>query len=92
LLLRIHFLAYFRNVKSKAMSKIIGGIFTVIGFILAAVNTMLYMNSSAYLNYNDPAKHLSFFETGLGAPAVITFLLLAIGLTFLFVSKEPRLK
>ena len=74
------------------MSKIIGGIFTVIGFILAAVNTFLYLNSSAYLNYNDPAKHLSFFETGLGAPAVLTFLLLAIGLTFLFVSKEPRLK
>lgn len=59
---------------------------------MAAVNIFLYMNSSAYLNYNDPAKHLSFFETGLGAPAVITFLLLAIGLTFLFVSKEPRLK
>jgi hypothetical protein len=53
---------------------------------------MLYMNSSAYLNYNDPTKHLSFFETGLGVPAVLTFLLLAIGLTFLFVSKEPRLK
>jgi hypothetical protein len=74
------------------MSKVIGGIFTVIGFILAAVNTFLYLNSSAYLNYNDPAKHLSFFETGLGVPAVLTFLLLAIGLTFLFVSKEPRLK
>jgi hypothetical protein len=74
------------------MSKVIGGIFVVIGFIMAAVNIMLYLNSSAYLNYNDPAKHLSFFETGLGAPAVITFLLLSIGLTFLFVSKEPRLK
>ncbi len=74
------------------MSKVIGGIFTVIGFIMAAVNIMLYLNSSAYLNYNDPSTHRSFFETGLGAPAVITFLLLTIGLTFLFVSKEPRLK
>jgi hypothetical protein len=74
------------------MSKIIGGIFTVIGFILAAVNTMLYLNSSAYLNYNDPAKHLSFFETGLGVPCVLTFLMLTIGLTFLFVSREPNLK
>lgn len=83
------------------MSKIIGGIFTVIGFILFAVITMLYMNSSAYFDYTnnataptyvDLSKHLSFFETGLGAPSVITFLLLAIGLTFLFVSKEPRLK
>jgi len=82
------------------MSKVIGGIFTVIGFIMAAVNIMLYMNSSAYLDYTptgtapyvDMTKHLSFFETGLGAPAVFTFLLLSIGLTFLFVSKEPRLK
>ena len=74
------------------MSKVIGGIFFVIGFILFAVNSFLYMNSSAYLNYNDPATHQSLFETGLGAPAVITFLLLAVGLTFLFVSKEPRLK
>ena len=92
LLLRFQFLAYFSAVKSKDMSKIIGGIFTVIGFILAATNIMLYLNSSAYLEYNDPAKHLSFFETGLGAPAVITFLMLTIGLTFLFVSKEPNLK
>ncbi len=82
------------------MSKVIGGIFTVIGFILAAVNIMLYLNSSAYFNYTptgiapyiDPTKHLSFFETGLGVPAVITFLMLSIGLTFLFVSKEPNLK
>lgn len=73
------------------MSKVIGGIFTIIGFIMLAVVTMLYMNSSAYLEYNDPAKHLSFFETGYGPSAVITFLLLSIGLTFLFVSKEPRL-
>jgi hypothetical protein len=74
------------------MSKVIGGIFTVIGFIMLAVMCMLYMNSSAYLDYNDPAKHLSLFETGYGAPCVITFLLLSIGLTFLFVSKEPNLK
>ena len=74
------------------MSKVIGGIFFVIGFICFAVMCFLYMNSSAYLNYNDPATHLSFFETGYGAPAVITFVLLAVGLTFLFVSKEPNLK
>ena len=100
LLLRFHFLAYFSTVKLKDMSKIIGGIFTVIGFILAAVNIMLYMNSSAYFDYTpiattpyvDATKHLSLFETGLGAPMIITFLMLSIGLTFLFVSKEPNLK
>ena len=74
------------------MSKVIGGIFTVIGFIMFACMVMLYMNSSAYLEYNDPAKHLSFFETGYGAPAIFNFLLLSIGLLFLFLSKEPNLK
>ena len=74
------------------MSKIIGGILSVIGFILFCVLCFLYMNSSAYLNYNDPTTQLSFFQTGYGAPAVICFLMLAIGLTFMFVSKEPNLK
>ncbi|MCW3126685.1 MAG: hypothetical protein JWO03_2343 [Bacteroidetes bacterium] len=74
------------------MSKVIGGIFTVIGFIMFACMGMLYLNSSAYLNYNDPAKHLSFFETGYGPAAVINFILLTVGLLFLFVSKEPNLK
>jgi hypothetical protein len=74
------------------MSKIIGGIFTVLGFILVAVMGFLYMNSSAYLNYNDPKTHLSYFETGLAAPTLLTVIMLSIGLIFLFVSKEPRLK
>lgn len=86
------FWANFALTKHEAMSKVIGGIFTVIGFILAATDIMLYLNSSAFLNYNDPARHLSFFETGLGVPFLLTFLMLAVGLTFLFVSKEPNLK
>ncbi|HEY0261848.1 MAG TPA: hypothetical protein VGB95_02400 [Chitinophagales bacterium] len=74
------------------MSKVIGGIFTLIGFICTLGILFLYANSSAYLNYNDPAKHLSFFETGLGVPALLFGLMLTIGLLFMFVSKEPNLK
>lgn len=74
------------------MSKIIGGIFTVIGTLCCLGVCFLYMNSSSYLNYNDPAKHLSFFETGLGVPALLFGLMLAVGLIFMFTSKEPNLK
>ncbi|MFN8311013.1 MAG: hypothetical protein U0T73_13715 [Chitinophagales bacterium] len=74
------------------MSKIIGGIFTVLGFICVSVLIFLYLNSSAHLNYNDPATHQSLFETGLAAPFVFFGLMLSIGLIFLFVSKEPNLK
>lgn len=74
------------------MSKVIGGIFTLIGFLCTLGVIFLYLNSSAFLNYNDPAKHLSFFETGLGVPAVLFGLMLTVGLVFMFASKEPNLK
>ncbi|MFN8276355.1 MAG: hypothetical protein U0T84_02635 [Chitinophagales bacterium] len=73
------------------MSKVIGGIFFVIGFIMLAVLIFLYMNSSAFLNYNDPAKHLSLFETGLAAPFFLFGLMFTVGLVFLFFGKEPRI-
>lgn len=74
------------------MSKIIGGIFVVIGASCCLGIYFLYLNSSSYLNYNDPTKHLSFFETGLGVPSLLFGLMLAVGLLFMFVSKEPNLK
>lgn len=78
--------------KVKDMSKVIGGIFSVIGFLACIFTSFLYMNSSAYLSYNDPAKHLSLFQTGYAVPAVIFGLMLTIGLIFMFFSKEPDLK
>lgn len=78
--------------KFTVMSKVIGGIFTLIGFLCGLGVILLYMNSSAYLDYNDPAKQLSFFETGLGVPALLFSLMLSVGLIFMFTSKEPNLK
>ncbi len=74
------------------MSKIIGGIFFVIGFIFLAVLRFLYLNSSNFLDYNDPAKHLSFFQTGYALPTVLFTIMFAVGVIFLFFSKEPNLK
>jgi hypothetical protein len=78
--------------KNKLMSKIIGGIFTVIGTFLAIFLGFLYLNSSAYLSYNDPARKLTYLETGYMIPTVIAFFLLTVGLTFLIFSKDPNTK
>ena len=74
------------------MSKIIVGIFTVIGTLCCMGLCFLYMNSSAYLSYNDPAKHLSYFETGYGVPTLLFGLMLTVGLVFMFFSTEPNRK
>jgi hypothetical protein len=83
---------HYVGTKFQVMSKIIGGIFTVIGTLCTLGVIFLYMNSSAYLSYNDPAKHLSFFETGYAVPALLFGLMLTVGLIFMFFSKEPNLK
>lgn len=74
------------------MSKIIGGIFAVVGTLAGIGIIFLFLNSSAYLNYNDPTKHLSYFETGYGVPTLLFVLMATIGYLFLFQSKEPNLK
>jgi len=74
------------------MSKVIGGIFAVVGTLASIGVIFLFLNSSAYLNYNDPAKHLSYFETGYAVPTVLFVLMAAAGYLFLFQSKEPNLK
>ena len=74
------------------MSKIIGGIFVVVGVLCCVGFCFLYMNSSAYLSYNDPAKHLSYFETGYGVPTLLFGLMLTVGLVFMFFSTEPNRK
>ncbi len=70
------------------MSKVIGGVFTLLGTLLSIYVSFLYMNTSSYLDYN--AKKLSMLDTGLVMPAFAAFMLLSIGLTFLLVSKEPN--
>ncbi len=74
------------------MSKVIGGIFTVTGILACLGLVFLYLNSSAHLNYNDPAKHLSYFQTGLGVSTFLFGLMTVVGLVFMFFSKEPNLK
>ena len=62
----------------------------MIGTLCCMGLCFLYMNSSAYLSYNDAAKHLSYFETGYGVPTLLFGLMLTVGLVFMFFSTEPN--
>lgn len=76
------------------MSKIIGGIFCLIGTLGTIYCSFIFMNTSWVLDYNDPKKHLDMAQTGY-LPGFMAFLLMAIiGYTFMFLAKEdnPDLK
>lgn len=72
------------------MSKVIAGIFTIVGGLLTIYFTFVMQNSSYNLEYNDPKLHMSMFQTGHLVPLVAGILLLTIGLTFFFVAKEAN--
>ena len=76
------------------MSKVIAGIFTIVGGLLTFYFSFVLANSSYNLEYNDPKLHMSLFQTGNFIPLVIGVLLLTIGLTFFFVAREanPNIK
>jgi uncharacterized membrane protein HdeD (DUF308 family) len=74
------------------MSKVIAGIFTIVGGLLTLYYLFILENSSYKLNYNDPKLHMSLFQTGDFPQLMIGIFLLIIGLIFFFVAKEPNLK
>ena len=65
------------------MSKVIAGIFTIVGGLLTLYFTFIMQNSSYNLEYNDPKLHMSMFQTGQMIPLVLgLFLLTKNGLRF----------
>lgn len=76
------------------MSKVIAGIFTLVGGLLTIYYSFVMANSSWAHEYNDPKLHQSMFQTGHLIPLVVGILLLTIGLTFFFVAREsnPHIK
>lgn len=72
------------------MSKVIAGIFTLIGGLLTMYYTFIMANTSYSLDYNDPKLHQSMFQTGHMVPLVIGIIMLTIGLTFFFVAREAN--
>ena len=74
------------------MSKVIAGIFTLIGTMMTGYYLFILENSSYILNYNDPKLHISLYETGDMPQLMIGIFMVTIGLIFFFVAKEPNLK
>ncbi len=76
------------------MSKVIAGIFTIVGGLLTIYFSFVMWNTSYALEYNDPKLHQSMYQTGHMIPLVLGVFLLTIGLTFFFVAREanPHIK
>lgn len=73
------------------MSKVIAGIFTIVGGLMTLYFSFVMANTSWSLEYNDPKLHMSMFQTGHLVPLVAGVLLLTVGLSFFFLAKEPNL-
>jgi hypothetical protein len=74
------------------MAKVLGAIFTILGFLGSVFVLFLYWNTSAHLPYN-PADEgtIHFGDTGLMLPALMFGFLLIVGLVFWTQSNEPAL-
>jgi hypothetical protein len=72
------------------MSKVIAGIFTIVGGLIVIYYVFVIWNTSYVLDYNDPNLHQSLFQTGHMATLVLGIMLLFVGLVFFFVAKEPN--
>ena len=74
------------------MSKVIAGIFTIVGGLSTLYLLFVLANSSWALEYNDPKLHMSLYQTGDMLQLMVALLLLGVGLLFFFVAREPNLK
>ena len=92
MVLRFHFLLYIRTAKVKIMSKVIAGIFTLVGGLGTLYMLFVLHNTSYDLYYNDPKLHMSLFQTGYMPQLMICIFMLTIGLLFFFLAKEKNLK
>lgn len=76
------------------MSKVIAGIFTIVGGLMTLYFVFVLQNSSYNNEYNDPKLHMSLYQTGNFIPLVSGILLLTVGLVFFFAAREsnPNIK
>jgi hypothetical protein len=76
------------------MSKVIAGIFTIVGGLLTIYFSFVMANSSYNMEYNDPKLHQSLFQTGNFIPLVLGVIMLSVGLVFFFAAREsnPHIK
>ncbi|MBP7476882.1 MAG: hypothetical protein KA797_00045 [Chitinophagales bacterium] len=71
------------------MSKVMGTMMTIWGFIMGTITYFNYINSPAHIQFNGGFKY-SLIDSGIMMPALFSLMLLTFGIVFLAVSKEPR--
>ena len=71
------------------MSKVMGTMMTIWGLAMMLVTYFNYLNSPSHVAYNGSMKY-SLIDSGIMMAACVSLLLTIAGLSFLFLSKEPR--
>lgn len=71
------------------MSKVMGTMMTIWGLAMMLVTYFNYLNSPSHISYNGSMKY-SLIDSGIMIAAIVSLLLTIAGLSFLFLSKEPR--
>lgn len=74
------------------MAKVLGVMLTILGTIGSLGNIFIYLNSSAYLQYNPSDKVLGLHDVGIVTQSVFFGLLLLAGILILVNSTEPESK
>lgn len=72
------------------MSKIMGIIMTIAGFLISVFTYFLARNSHAYLQYNPEEQLKPWSAVGLTMPMVIGVLFFVAGVAFLILAKEDN--
>lgn len=72
------------------MSKVMGIIMAILGFIVTVVTIFLTLNSSVYLRYNPATPPARLSDVGLVLPYMLGLGLFIAGVTFLLLAKEPN--
>jgi hypothetical protein len=71
------------------MSKVMGAMMTIWGFLMSTITYLNYINSPSHIEYNGAIKY-SLLDSGIMIPAVIGGIMLIAGICFLTLSKEAR--
>lgn len=74
------------------MAKVMGVMLTIWGGLASLGVLFLYLNSSAFLNYNPADKTQGLLDVGIMLPAVLFGLMFIAGVAILKSSSEPESK
>jgi hypothetical protein len=69
--------------KNIMLTRVFGVVITLLSTVAIIVNTFVYLNSSAYFNYNAAGGKMSLPEAGVFYPYFVAFITLTFGILLL---------